>query len=117
MIQQTLNNIPTASKLQPKEMLPVYDKPTSQYVVEEAVASGINDNIIVTGRHKRSIEDHFKNLNSTFKRQEKTVTLKKSEKSLIWQTSVMSDKRSKMDWAMQSNAVKDILEENLSLSF
>ena len=48
-----------ATKAQPKEMLPVYDKPTIQYVVEEAVASGINDIIIVTGRHKRSIEDHF----------------------------------------------------------
>ena len=59
MIQQNLNNIPTASKLQPNEMLPVYDKPTIQYVVEEAVASGIEDIIIVTGRHKRSIEDHF----------------------------------------------------------
>ena len=48
-----------ATKAQPKEMLPVYDKPTIQYVVEEAVASGIDDIIIVTGRHKRSIEDHF----------------------------------------------------------
>ena len=48
-----------ATKAQPKEMLPVYDKPTIQYVVEEAVASGIDDIIIVTGRHKRSLEDHF----------------------------------------------------------
>ena len=40
-------------------MLPVYDKPTIQYVVEKAVASGIDDIIIVTGRHKRSLEDHF----------------------------------------------------------
>ena len=43
----------------PKEMLPVVDKPIIQYVVEEAVASGIEDIIIVTGWHKRSIEDHF----------------------------------------------------------
>ena len=48
-----------ATKAQPKEMLPVYDKPTIQYVVEEAVASRIDDIIIVTGRHKRSLEDHF----------------------------------------------------------
>ena len=48
-----------ATKAQPKEMLPVYDKPTIQYVVEEAVASGIDDIIIVTGRHKRSLEDHL----------------------------------------------------------
>jgi UTP--glucose-1-phosphate uridylyltransferase len=48
-----------ATKAQPKEMLPVVDKPVIQYVVEEAVASGIKDIIIVTGWHKRSIEDHF----------------------------------------------------------
>ena len=40
-------------------MLPVYDKPTIQYVVEKAIASGIEDIIIVTDRHKRSLEDHF----------------------------------------------------------
>lgn len=48
-----------ATKSQPKEMLPVYDKPIVQYVIEEAVASGIDDILIITGRHKRSIEDHF----------------------------------------------------------
>lgn len=47
------------TKAQPKEMLPVYDKPTIQYVIEEAVASGIDDILIVTGKGKRSIEDHF----------------------------------------------------------
>jgi UTP--glucose-1-phosphate uridylyltransferase len=48
-----------ATKAQPKEMLPVVDKPIIQYVVEEAVASGIEQIIIVTGRGKRAIEDHF----------------------------------------------------------
>jgi UTP--glucose-1-phosphate uridylyltransferase len=48
-----------ATKSQPKEMLPVIDKPTIQYVVEEAVASGLAEIIIVTGRGKRAIEDHF----------------------------------------------------------
>jgi len=48
-----------ATKAQPKEMLPVVDKPTIQYVVEEAVASGIMDVLIITGRGKRAIEDHF----------------------------------------------------------
>jgi UTP--glucose-1-phosphate uridylyltransferase len=48
-----------ATKAQPKEMLPIVDKPTIQYVVEEAVAAGIEDIIIVTGRNKRAIEDHF----------------------------------------------------------
>jgi len=48
-----------ATKAQPKEMLPIVDKPTIQYIVEEAVDSGIEDIIIVTGRSKRAIEDHF----------------------------------------------------------
>jgi len=48
-----------ATKAQPKEMLPVFDKPTIQYVIEEAVASGIEDILIVTGKGKRPIEDHF----------------------------------------------------------
>src|SRR6266480_2273937 len=47
------------TKAMPKEMLPVVDKPVIQYVVEEAVAAGIEDIIIVTGYHKRTIEDHF----------------------------------------------------------
>src|SRR3989442_12591852 len=47
------------TKAQPKEMLPVVDKPAIQYVVEEAVGSGLRDILIVTGRGKRAIEDHF----------------------------------------------------------
>ncbi|EPY07918.1 UTP-glucose-1-phosphate uridylyltransferase [Paenibacillus alvei TS-15] len=50
-----------ATKAMPKEMLPIVDKPTIQYIVEEAVDSGIEDIIIVTGRGKRAIEDHFDN--------------------------------------------------------
>ncbi|NLI33261.1 MAG: UTP--glucose-1-phosphate uridylyltransferase, partial [Deltaproteobacteria bacterium] len=48
-----------ATKAQPKEMLPVVDKPVVQYLVEEAVESGIEEIIFVTGRGKRAIEDHF----------------------------------------------------------
>ena len=48
-----------ATKAQPKEMLPVVDTPAIQYVVEEAVAAGIDDILIITGRNKRAIEDHF----------------------------------------------------------
>jgi UTP--glucose-1-phosphate uridylyltransferase len=48
-----------ATKAMPKEMLPIVDKPTIQYIVEEAVESGIEDIIIVTGKGKRAIEDHF----------------------------------------------------------
>ncbi|MFJ7637348.1 UTP--glucose-1-phosphate uridylyltransferase GalU [Peribacillus sp. NPDC097225] len=50
-----------ATKAMPKEMLPIIDKPTIQYIVEEAIASGIEDIIIVTGKGKRAIEDHFDN--------------------------------------------------------
>src|SRR5918912_1672027 len=48
-----------ATKSQPKEMVPVIDKPTIQYVVEEAVGAGITDILVITGRGKRAIEDHF----------------------------------------------------------
>jgi len=48
-----------ATKAQPKEMLPIVDKPTIQYIIEEAINSGIEEILIVTGRNKKSIEDHF----------------------------------------------------------
>jgi len=48
-----------ATKAQPKEMLPIVDKPTIQYIIEEAIASGIEQILIITGRGKRAIEDHF----------------------------------------------------------
>ncbi|OWW22197.1 UTP--glucose-1-phosphate uridylyltransferase GalU [Noviherbaspirillum denitrificans] len=52
-----------ATKAQPKEMLPVVDKPLIQYAVEEAVAAGITDMVFITGRNKRAIEDHFDSAN------------------------------------------------------
>ena len=63
-----------ATKAQPKEMLPVVDKPLIQYAVEEAYAAGVREMIFVTGRHKRPIEDHF---DMTF---ELEVALEKSQK-------------------------------------
>jgi len=48
-----------ATKALPKEMLPIVDKPTMQYIIAEAVASGIEEILIITGRNKKSIEDHF----------------------------------------------------------
>ena len=48
-----------ATKAQPKEMLPIVDKPTIQYIIEEAVASGIEDIIIISGRGKQTIENHI----------------------------------------------------------
>ncbi|WP_404405261.1 UTP--glucose-1-phosphate uridylyltransferase GalU [Jeotgalibacillus malaysiensis] len=63
-----------ATKAQPKEMLPIVDKPMIQYIVEEAIASGIEDIIIISGRGKRAIEDHFD------KSYELEETLEKKEK-------------------------------------
>src|SRR5699024_1029098 len=69
-----------ATKAMPKEMLPIVDKPTIQYIVEEAIASGIEDIIIVTGKTKRAIEDHFDTnleLEESIRRKGKTDLLKK----------------------------------------
>ncbi|MDI9478051.1 MAG: sugar phosphate nucleotidyltransferase, partial [Bacillota bacterium] len=48
-----------ATKAQPKEMLPIVDKPTIQFIIEEAIEAGIEDILIITGKNKRAIEDHF----------------------------------------------------------
>ncbi|MDO8244071.1 UTP--glucose-1-phosphate uridylyltransferase GalU [Pontibacillus salicampi] len=69
-----------ATKAMPKEMLPIVDKPTIQYIVEEAIESGIEDIIIVTGKGKRAIEDHFDysfELEETLMRKEKYDLLEK----------------------------------------
>jgi UTP--glucose-1-phosphate uridylyltransferase len=71
------------TKAQPKEMLPVYNKPTIQYVVEEIVQSGIDDILIITGKNKRAIEDHFDRspeLEMSLKNNEKEEFLKEVEK-------------------------------------
>lgn len=73
-----------ATKAMPKEMLPIVDKPTIQYIVEEAVASGIEDIIIVTGKGKRAIEDHFDNyyeLEHALIEKEKLVLLEEVRRS------------------------------------
>src|SRR3954468_15238426 len=69
-----------ATKAMPKEMLPIVDKPTIQYIVEEAIGSGIEDIIIVTGKGKRAIEDHFDNafeLEANLERKQKYELLEK----------------------------------------
>lgn len=73
-----------ATKAMPKEMLPILDKPTIQYIVEEAARAGIKDIIIVTGRHKRAIEDHFdsqKELEMVLKEKGKSELLEKVQYS------------------------------------
>ena len=71
-----------ATKAQPKEMLVIVDKPSLQYIIEELVESGIKDIIIVTGRNKNSIEDHFDHsyeLEDTLKKNNKNTLLEKVE--------------------------------------
>ena len=73
-----------ATKAMPKEMLPIVDKPTIQYIVEEAIASGIEDIIIVTGKDKRAIEDHFDSaplLESTLQEKHKFDLLEEVQRS------------------------------------
>ncbi|MGV3244718.1 UTP--glucose-1-phosphate uridylyltransferase GalU [Staphylococcus sp. 11261D007BR] len=73
-----------ATKAMPKEMLPILDTPTIQYIVEEASKAGIEDIIIVTGKHKRAIEDHFDNqkeLETTLKEKNKIELLNKVQHS------------------------------------
>lgn len=75
-----------ATKAQPKEMLPIVDKPTIQYIVEEAIASGIEDIIIVSGRSKRAIEDHF---DKSYELEE--TLLKKNKLELLEQVQAISN--------------------------
>lgn len=73
-----------ATKSIPKEMLPIVDKPTIQYIIEEAVASGIEDIIIITNKNKKAIEDHFdtaKELEAFLEDKNKHSLLKKVEKT------------------------------------
>ncbi|MEI5907340.1 UTP--glucose-1-phosphate uridylyltransferase GalU [Bacillus spongiae] len=75
-----------ATKALPKEMLPIVDKPAIQYIVEEAVASGIEDIIIISGRNKRSIEDHF---DKSLELEE--ALIKKNKQSLLQEVRNISD--------------------------
>lgn len=78
-----------ATKAMPKEMLPIVDKPTIQYIVEEAMESGIEDIIIVTGKGKRAIEDHFDN---AFELEQNLLDKKKFELlEVVQETSKMVD--------------------------
>jgi len=75
------------TKAMPKEMLPLVDKPIIQYIVEELVAAGIEDIVIVTGYHKRSIEDHFDRMSSDLR-----ANLKQGKKlDLLEETKKISD--------------------------
>ncbi len=84
-----------ATKAMPKEMLPILDKPTIQYIVEEAVEAGIEDIIIVTGKHKRAIEDHFDN------QKELEMTLEEKGKSDLLQSVKYSNNLANMFYVRQ----------------
>lgn len=84
-----------ATKAMPKEMLPILDKPTIQYIVEESVEAGIEDIIIVTGKHKRAIEDHFDN------QKELEMSLEEKNKSKLLESVQYSSNLANMFYVRQ----------------
>ncbi len=109
-----------ATKAMPKEMLPIIDKPIIQYIVEEAVASGIEDIILVTGASKRAIEDHFDynyELQSWLKKQGKEEQRQDIKKLRIWRILSISAKKDLMAMARQfSMQPKSLAMSRLLLS-
>jgi UTP--glucose-1-phosphate uridylyltransferase len=104
------------TKAMPKEMLPIVDKPTLQLVVEEIVAAGIEDILIITGRGKSAIEDHFdraielENLLAAKGKEEELDQIKKiSSLANIF----MSVRKSRSAWATQCSAPANLLAVNL----
>ena len=94
-----------ATKSMPKEMLPIVDKPAIQYIVEEAVESGITDILIITNRGKGLIEDHF---DRNWKLVSPAATVRRCWKmSLafpVWPISILSAKKKPAAWVMLSTA-------------
>ena len=91
-----------ATKALPKEMLPIIDTPTIQYIVEEAVKAGIEDIIIVTGKQKRAIEDHFDRnveLEVELENKGKLELLENIQRSLLTFTTYV--KKKWQDWEMR----------------
>lgn len=104
-----------ATKAMPKEMLPIVDKPTIQYIVEEAVASGIEDIIIVTGKSKRAIEDHFDNsfeLEHNLAEQHKWSCWMKCANRLRWQTFTTFVKANRLGLVMRYGVPVNLLAMN-----
>ena len=93
-----------ATKALAKEMLPIVDKPTIQFIVEEALKSGIEDILVVTGKSKRSIEDHFDSnfeLEYNLKERVKTTCSNWSMKPLV-SVCTLSVRAIRADWEMLS---------------
>ena len=107
-----------ATKAMAKEMLPIVDKPTIQFIVEEAIASGIEEILIVTGKSKRAIEDHF---DSNVELEMNLLEKGKHELlALVHETtacaSTLCAKLIRWDWAMPSCRRKLSSAKNLSSS-
>lgn len=104
-----------ATKSQPKEMLPIVDKPAIQYIIEEAVQSGIESIIVVTGRNKQSIEDHFDRsveLEKTLAESGKEEMLKQFGIWHSWRTSITFVRRNPWAWGTRFCAPVGLLEMN-----
>lgn len=106
-----------ATKAMPKEMLPIVDKPTIQYIIEEAVEAGIEDIIIVTGKSKRAIEDHFDfspELERNLEEKGKTELLEKVKKRQISLISTIFAKKNQKDSDMPFGAPATLSETSRS---
>lgn len=107
-----------ATKAMPKEMLPIVDKPTIQYIVEEAIESGIEDIIIVTGKGKRAIEDHFDHafeLEQNLLKKAKSIYFKKYSSLPKWQTFITSARKNQRVLVMRYGAHVNSLGTSRSL--
>ncbi len=101
-----------ATKAQPKEMLPLVDKPVIQYAVEEAVAAGIEQVIIVTSSQKRAIEDHFDHsyeLEHLLEERGDIEMLRRSARSATWPRSATCARRSSSAWATPCSMAKELV--------
>ena len=103
----------------PKEMLPVVDKPAIQYVVEEAVHVGLHDILMITGRNKRALEDHFDrvpSLESTLADKGDTEKLASIQAASQLATSTTSGKATRTAWATPCSAPNNTSATKPSLS-
>jgi len=111
--------LPACHKVNAKEMLPIIDTPVIQYVVEEAIASGIEDIIIITGRGKRAIEDYFDDspeLECTCEEAQYWLLKLVRDVSSLW-IFIISARKSQMGLEMQSSGQKNTLGMSLLPSF
>ena len=102
-----------ATKAMPKEMLPIVDKPTIQYIIEEAIASGIEEILIITGKSKRAIEDHFDRSAELEAELEKKHAMDDMKQEMIQIASLMAQKAvaASITTDIQDTLVEETLKE------